>query len=112
MEDVLKRLGIVESHVSELRPQVSAILAVLPHLATKADLAELRSTIKTDIADVRVALTSDIAGVRAALSAGLADVRGELRAGIAAVETRMIKWIVATMTTLAALAFSVAKFVH
>jgi hypothetical protein len=68
VEDILKRLGNVETHVSELRPQVSAILAIIPHLATKADLA--------------------------------------------AVETAIIKWIVATVLTSAALAFTIAKFVH
>ena len=68
MEDILKRLGNVETHVSELRSQVSAILAVIPHLATKAD--------------------------------------------VAAVETTIIKWIVATSLASAALAFTIAKFVH
>ena len=33
VEDILRRLGSVESHVSDLRSQVSAI----PYLATKAD---------------------------------------------------------------------------
>ena len=68
VEDILKRLGNVETHVSELRSQVSAILAIIPHLATKAD--------------------------------------------VAAVETVIIKWIVATVLASAALAFTIAKFVH
>jgi hypothetical protein len=75
VEDILKRLGNVETHVSELRSQVSAILAIIPHLATKADVAEVK-------------------------------------ADVAAVETVIIKWIVATMLTSAALAFAIAKFVH
>ena len=68
VEDILKRLGNVETHVSELRAQVSAILGIIPHLATKAD--------------------------------------------VAAVETTIIKWIVATVLASAALAFTIAKFVH
>lgn len=68
MEDILKRLGNVETHVSELRSQVSAILAIIPHLATKTDVAALESAI--------------------------------------------IKWIVATVLASAALAFTIAKFVH
>jgi hypothetical protein len=79
VEDVLKRLGNVETHVSELRLQVSAILAIIPHLATKADVAT---------------------GI------------GEVKADLAAVETAIIKWIVATVLTSAALAFTIAKFVH
>jgi hypothetical protein len=79
VEDILKRLGNVETHVSELRVQVSAILAVIPHLATKAD-------------------------VTAAV--------GQLRADMAGMETAIIKWIIATTLASAALAFTIAKFVH
>ena len=79
VEDILKRLGNVETHVSELRVQVSAILAVIPHLATKAD-------------------------VTAAV--------GQLKADMAAMETAIIKWIIATVLASAALAFTIAKFVH
>jgi hypothetical protein len=75
VEDILKRLGNVETHVAELRSQVSAILAIIPHLATKADVADVK-------------------------------------ADVAAVETTIIKWIVATVLASAALAFTIAKFVH
>jgi hypothetical protein len=62
-----------------LKTQVSAILAVIPHLATKAD-------------------------VTAAV--------GQLRADMAAMVTAIIKWIIATTLASAALAFTIAKFVH
>jgi hypothetical protein len=52
----------------DVRSQVSAILAIIPHLATKAD--------------------------------------------VAAAESVIIKWIVATVLASAALAFTIAKFVH
>ena len=68
-------MGNVETHVSELREQVSAILAIIPHLATKTDVADLR-------------------------------------ADVAALETAIIKWIIATVLASAALAFTIAKFVH
>ena len=45
MEDILKRLGNVETHVSELRSQVGSILGIIPHLATKADVAALETAI-------------------------------------------------------------------
>ena len=38
MHDVLKRLGMVEAAVADVGAQVRAIAAVLPHLATKADV--------------------------------------------------------------------------
>jgi hypothetical protein len=51
VEDMLKRLGNVETNVSELKSQVSANLAIVPHLATKADLmasvADLRASVVT-----------------------------------------------------------------
>jgi len=53
MDDVLKRLGAVESTVSEIRTQVSAIAAILPHLATKADVNAIENaTIKWTIATI------------------------------------------------------------
>ena len=45
MEDILKRLGNVETDVSETKSQVSAILAMIPHLATKADVSALETAI-------------------------------------------------------------------
>src|ERR1700676_1021740 len=82
VEDILKRLGNVETHVSELRSQVSAILAIIPHLATKADVADVRT-------------------------AG-----GQVKADVAAVATAIVKWTVASVLASAALAFAIAKFVH
>ena len=82
VEDILKRLGNVESHVAELRSQVSAIGAIIPHLATKADVADVRAAV------------------------------GQVKVDVAAVETAIIKWIVATVLASAALAFAIAKFVH
>src|SRR5882672_7448704 len=82
VDDILKRLGNVETHVSELRSQVSAILAVIPHLATKADVVDVRTAVADSKAD------------------------------LAAAETAIIKWIVATVLATAALAFTIAKFVH
>ena len=53
MDEVLKRLGAVESTVSEIRTQVSAIAATLPYLATKADVNAIQNTtIKWTIATI------------------------------------------------------------
>jgi hypothetical protein len=45
VEDVLKRLGNLETSVSDLKSQVSAVLATIPHWATKSDVADLRTDI-------------------------------------------------------------------
>ena len=148
VEDILRRLGNVETDVSEVRSQVSAILAVIPHLATKADVADVRAAVGQVHADVMTAigkvnadLSAAIGKVNADLSAAIGKVNadlsaaigkvsadstaavgkvsadlaaavGQFKADVAAVETRIIKWIVATVLTSAALAFTIAKFVH
>jgi len=86
VDDILKRLGNVEGHVSELRSQVSGIVAALPHLATKADVAGVRTDLMTEV--------------------------GNLKTAIATMETSIIKWIIGTVLASTALAFTIAKFVH
>lgn len=106
VDDILKRLGNVESLVSELRSQVSGILALMPQLATKADVADLKAAIAI-IPDL--ATKADVAIIpHLATKADVADVR----AALASMETAVIKWIIATVLTSTALAFTIAKFVH
>jgi hypothetical protein len=93
VEDILKRLGSVETDVSELKSEVSAILATAPHLATKVDVMDVRSAV-------------------AELKADTAAESGSLRAEMAARETAFIKWMIATVMAAAGLAFTIAKFVH
>ena len=88
MDDVLRRLGVVEALVSETREDVSAIKATLPHLATKADINATGAEINLVRADMNL-----------------------LRADINALETRIIRWIVGTTIATASVAFTIAKFV-
>ena len=104
VDDILKRLGNVEGHVSELRSQVSGIVAVLPHLATKADVADLRTDMKADVAGLRADMKATVGDLKTAI----ANVKGDL----ATMETAIIKWIIGTVLTATALAFTIAKFVH
>jgi ribosomal protein L29 len=55
----------------------------LERLATKADLAELRTALKADVAELRAELKADAAELRAELKAETADLRTELRSGLA-----------------------------
>ena len=99
MDDTQKRLGIIETTLAEikallanfaanfatkteleqLRGEVREIKAVLPHLATKADV----ETVKVDIET--------------------------LRTDVANLHTAMIKWVVGTMFGCTAAAYSVAR---
>ena len=101
VDDILKRLGSVEISVSELKSQVSAILALIPQLATKADVAVIpHLATKADLADVRTELKELKADVIA------------VKVDVASIETAIIKWIIATTLASASLAFAIAKFVH
>jgi hypothetical protein len=68
VNDILRRLGIVEASVQETGGDVREIKGALPHLATRADLH--------------------------------------------AHETRILRWLIGTVITVATLAFSIAKFVN
>jgi len=43
LSDISRRLRIIESTAAETRAEVTAIKALLPHLATKADLYSLEA---------------------------------------------------------------------
>ena len=45
VEDIFKRLGNVETDVSALKSEVSAIRATIPYLATKADVMDVRTAV-------------------------------------------------------------------
>lgn len=70
-DDVLKRLGAVETAVSETKVQVGAIAVTLPHLATKADLKGETGELKAEIRAVETSIITWIIGIIIA-TAGLA----------------------------------------
>jgi hypothetical protein len=59
------------------------LAATLPHLATKADLAELRTEMKADYASLRTEMKAENAGLRGEM----ADLRTETKAGYASLRT-------------------------
>src|SRR5256885_7633669 len=96
VEDVLRRLGNVETDVSELKSQVGAIQAVMPHLATKADVmdvriavADLRTEMSTEFGSVRTEMAAGFGSLRAEMSAGLGSLRAEMSAGLGSLRAEM-----------------------
>lgn len=81
MDDVLRRLHMVEQTVAEIRSDVAGLTAVVPHLATKADIAD----VKTSVSDVK--------------------------GNISSLESSLIRWIVGTALAVAVLAFTIARYV-
>jgi hypothetical protein len=49
VDDILRRLARAESDVSDLRGEVAGVSAVIPHLATKVDLADKVGDVKAKI---------------------------------------------------------------
>ena len=84
VDDLLKRLGNVESHVSELKSQFSALSATVSHLATAKSVSAISAIIP------HLATKADLS----------------------AMESTIIKWFVATTLATATAAFALAKFIH
>lgn len=91
MDHVLRRLGSLEKDVSIIKTDVAGIVSLLPHLATKADVT---------------ATKADVAGILAMLP------HMATKADVSDAKTSIVQWIVGTMIAVAALAFTMAKFVH
>ena len=84
MHDVLRRLGVIEKDVSDIKAEVGAIAVQLPQMATKTEVAAIAAQLpqiatKADVGDAKVSI---------------------------------IQWMVGTTITVASLAFAIAKFVH
>ena len=101
MDDILRRLSVVESSVAVIRADVSAINAVLPHLATQARLSEVEGSLSVKISTVEGSLTARINAVEGSLTTKISDL-----------EASLIRWVVGTGIAVGSLAFAVAKFIH
>jgi hypothetical protein len=120
-EDVLRRLGVVETAVSETKLQVGAIAATLPTLATKDDL----HAVKDDVSDLRTEVRAIVAVIpHLATKGDLKDVKMEVgaiaaviphlatKADLAELSEKLIKWLIATGIATTGLIAAAMKFVH
>lgn len=64
MDDVLKRLHTVEQTVSEIRADVAGLASAMPQMATKADVAD----VKTAVSSVETSLIKWIVGTLLAVT--------------------------------------------
>ncbi len=101
--DRLKAAGMGEREARALAEGLDQ--ALREEVATKTDLAAVKTELAADIAAVRTELAADIAAVRTELAAEIAAVRTELAADIAAlrrevavdiaaVKHDMLRWMV------------------
>ena len=80
----------------------------------KAGLAEVRTEIaevRTEIAALDTRLTSHIAALDTRLTSHIAALDGRISTQTANLETRLIKWMVGTVITTAALTFGILRFI-
>ena len=75
---------VLEKRVENLEHRVATVEQILPTLATKADLAELRNATKADLAELRIATKADLVELRTAMKADLAELRTETKADLQA----------------------------
>ena len=78
---------VLEKRVENLEHRVATVEQILPTLATKADLAELRNATKADLAELRIATKADLVELRTAMKADLAELRTETKADLAELRT-------------------------
>jgi hypothetical protein len=84
--------------------------ALREEVATRTDLAAVKTELSADIAAVKSELKSDIATVRTDLSADIAAVRTDLSADIAAVKHDMLRWMVGMAFAQVALTVGLIRF--
>jgi len=104
MDEILKRLGILETTLTDVRLQLASVLALLPTFATKADLTNVEK--KADaIAAVlpHLATKAELEGVRTDVQ----TVRTDLQTQVSV----LIKWIVGTGLGAAGVAAAVATVI-
>ncbi|MFL5286249.1 MAG: hypothetical protein ACJ8AW_36050 [Rhodopila sp.] len=100
MEDRVARLEEdmrdVKSVLSRLEPMIvridATLTSTLPNLATKAEVADLRTEVTKEIADLRTEVTKEIAEVRTELSKEIVDLRLAMIQRFADVPTKTYLW--------------------
>jgi hypothetical protein len=75
----------VKGILGRLEPLIVRMDAILPHLATKADLAAVRGDLSSEIERTKGDLSAEIARTRGDLSAEIARTRGDISAEIATI---------------------------
>jgi ribosomal protein L29 len=97
MEARVSRLEEEMREVKAVLPRMEAAIiriettlaATLPHLATKADIADLRTELKADYADLRTETKADYAELRTELKGDYTGLRSELKADHADLRSEM-----------------------
>lgn len=80
-----------------LEERVSSIEGAYDHLATKADVQELRGDMNAAVEGLRGDMNTAIERLRGDMRTEIETMRGDLRNDIRTSEVRMIKWVAGLM---------------
>ena len=80
-----------------LEERVSSIEGAYEHLATKADVQELRGDMNAAVEGLRGDMNTAIERLRGDMRTEMETMRGDLRNDIRTSEVRMIKWVAGLM---------------
>ena len=86
IEDMDRRLTVLETRFD----------TILPTLATKADLAELKAEFKAELADLRAEFKAELAGLRAEYKSDFGDFRADIHDVIISTH----RWLIGTIIVL------------
>ena len=75
----------------DIRERLISIEATLPHLATKADLAILRSDMKAEMSTMKSHMKAEISTLKSDMKAEISTLKSGMNAKISAVESAMTK---------------------
>ncbi len=135
MDDILNRLGAVESHLSDIRVQVNGLAGLIPHLAAKADIGKLEARMTSEVGRLETKMTSELGRIETQMKSELEPFETKMTDELGALKTEMsglsaqlphlatkgdighleasiIRWLVGTAIAIAGLSFAIAKFVH
>jgi hypothetical protein len=91
VEDILKRLGAIESTASDTRAKVSEICGILPTLASKADVAALEAKMESRLGALDAKLEQRFGSLDAKVEQRLGSLDAKLESKFGVLEEKIAK---------------------
>ncbi len=100
----LRDAGFNEAQAETMTEIIASTREIdLSHLATKADLAELRAATKADFAGFKAEAKADLTEFKTATKADFTNFKAETKADLAELKADLFKWLVPLLIGQAAL---------
>jgi chromosome segregation ATPase len=106
LDKIEDRVLHIERDISDIKSDISSIKTQANFHSTKEDILELRNELTTAISGSHLELKTAISGSHLELKTE----NKSLQSTIHQVETRLIKWMVGSIFTVAALTFAILRF--